>query len=295
MKSLVVVLSAVVVALALIAIHQTKEANAGRLQLQTLQTTVSPLSKSPQSVTTTSLQLHSADGDGPGGVAASGSDTAPQSLPSVTSTPAQRESVIDGLLTSPENVERTHDVLRARLPQKYPELGKALGLSQDALNRLYDLIAQQDVRGLAEVKSQRGSEGVSTHSPLDRLQRNEAEISELLGNKYEKWKEYKAELPSRQQVRDLRSVLQANSMPLGEAEAQSLLSALSIAQKRIYEDQSIAMQRGGGKSTANSRFSDDNNRKLLDAAGPYLTPQQLEAYRKMLERKHDMERTLLPP
>jgi hypothetical protein len=175
-------------------------------------------------------------------------------------------------LDSPENMERVRLLDRARVPQKYPDVGRVLGLSPVEENRLYDLLAQQDTNTSRDLGAYSAGSGETRSQFAGRVVRqNEAEIESMLGSKYSQWKEYKDELPSRIQVKDLGVVLNAGGMPLSDTQAKSLVTALTSARKM--------------PSQLSGPYSQNDRQTLIDAAASYLTHDQLEAYRQMLERQ----------
>jgi hypothetical protein len=72
-------------------------------------------------------------------------------------------------------------------------------------------------------------------------------------------------------VKDLGVVLNAGGMPLSDTQAKSLVTALTSARKM--------------PSQLSGPYSQNDRQTLIDAAASYLTHDQLEAYRQMLERQ----------
>jgi hypothetical protein len=192
------------------------------------------------------------------------------SAPSVEalSKPSTRVQVTREMLTSPEHVERVRALNRASAPSQYPDLEQALDLSPEEVNRLFDILSQRATNAAAPPNA-----GESALQIFQREgQAREAEIAALLGSKYAQWKTYKQELPARHQVKDLEAVLDASGTPLSDERARSLVSAITSAVK-AYDQQN-----GPGESPEKRRIR-------VDAASAYLSPQQQEAFRKMLDRQ----------
>lgn len=187
---------------------------------------------------------------------------------------ANRPSVPQGVailreqMASPESIEQARISRKGRMYVLYPDLGNALGISAEQENQLYGLLEQQFANKLPQNRN-------DTSIPdFARTRReNQTEIASLLGDRYSKWQEYEQEVPSRRELRDLRAVLNANKTPLTEAQEASVLRALVGAQQQILQ--------AGDVPGASPR----NTRKYLEAVSPYLSPQQFDAFEKMLERK----------
>lgn len=173
------------------------------------------------------------------------------------------------LSSSPEVQERVRARFRAGLPTQHPDIEEILSLSSKDVNRLFDLLARQndELRSAPDAKAR-----------AQRLQAHETELASMLGKKYERWRDYKAGLPLRLQVRDLGAALIADDIPLADARVEPLIAALVAAQKQISQN--------GGLSAP------ERDLKLLDAASTHLSPQQLEVYRKVLERQANRARAL---
>lgn len=170
---------------------------------------------------------------------------------------------------SPENTARVKTVLVASMHNEYPDVGKVLDLSRDEVDRLFDLLYKQSFGSIEA----RGSSA-------------EDELEELLGSKYEKWQEYKTELPTRRQVRDLAAVLDSAGSPLTDSQRNSLIPALVDAERRNSQARAVATETGSLDEVISrlSRFTPEANRYRLDTAAAHLTPQQLESYQQVLDR-----------
>jgi hypothetical protein len=88
-------------------------------------------------------------------------------------------------------------------------------------------------------------------------------------------------------------VLDAAGTPLTEAQGKSLIAALSTEHRHLSQLQRDAMAQGTF-STADmmNRHAPERRQRMLDAAAPHLSPQQLEGYRGMLERAAAQEESM---
>lgn len=178
-------------------------------------------------------------------------------------------------LASPEGIEQARVSRKGRIYVLYPDLGKALSISAEEESQLYSLLERQ----LANQIPQRNDETSIPDFARTRRE-NQAEIASLLGYKYSQWQEYELEAPSRRDMRDLHAVLNANETPLTDAQEVSVLRALITATQLIRQ--------GGDVPGPSPR----NVQRYLEAVSPHLTPQQFEAFQKMMERKVNYARVL---
>jgi hypothetical protein len=184
--------------------------------------------------------------------------------------------------SSPERSAQTKAVMVAIMYNDYPDVGKVLGLARAEVDKLLDLLYEQ-----AKRSSTMDRDGKDAALGARLRQTEKDELSSLLGSKYARWEEYRAEVPTRQHVKDLNAALSAAGTPLSDAQNTSLIKALVAEERRNSQtssDRPIAAKF--------YRFTPEANQNLLSAAAAYLTPEQMEIYRQVLERASNQE-TLL--
>ncbi len=172
------------------------------------------------------------------------------------------QQIANQVSANPRVLERLRVRIREQLPAQHPDIEEVLSLSTKEVNKLFDVLAKQGMEAAGA--------GAGTKSAADRAKANEAELATLLGKKYPQWQAYKAALPLRLQVRDLGAALIAADIPMSDKKIEPLIAALAAVQKQNG-------QTGGV-------FSPESNAKLTEAAAAYLSPEQIEVYRKILER-----------
>lgn len=288
MKTVVVVLSVALVAVGGGAINLWRQLEANRHQIGELQAQVAGLEAASHGVVAQPVAL--ATPAMPATEPAVAKPVEPASKPSAT-TDSARASVdaIRANMGSPESIARTRALQRAQMPAQYPDVGKALGLSPQEVEKLFDLLADQSAERSRIVAGNRPDTGPQALG--NQMSQEQTQLADLLGDKFSQWKEYNTQLPTRRQVKDLGAVLTAAGAPLTEAQAGSLIPAVTAAEK---ENTRQRMPQSGPASLLASmnRFSPEANQRILDAAAPHLTPQQLDAYRQMLERQAAQERAM---
>jgi hypothetical protein len=213
-------------------------------------------------------------------------------------------AMVREMIASPEGREMTRSQLRMVLPVQYPDLGKALGLSPEEVEKFYDLLASQQMDLAVDQIDLLGG-GAPDPADFQEAQRrsqakqqaNEAELSAMLGNKYPQWQEYQSTLTVRQQVSQLQAALSPAGSSLNDAQRQQLITALAAEQKRITQENNSSPATPG--RTQQEMMEQElqrlaeTNRRLVDAASGHLNSQQLESYRRMLEQRERLQRTVM--
>ena len=200
--------------------------------------------------------------------------------------PAGASGLLDAIqaqMSSPEGQARRRETSRLLMSTSNPDVGEALGLAPDEVEKLLDLLATQQERTSVVFQQARQSGDPVTAqqrvaAALEEHRRTaDAELQELLGSKYPQWEDYQQTRPVWQQRRDLRNVLDAAGMPLTDTQSRSLIAALAAEQRNISQTR-------GAITQPFDRNSAEQHQRLLGAAAPHLSAQQLESYRQMLER-----------
>lgn len=200
--------------------------------------------------------------------------------------------------SSPERVAQRRRTTRTLMETSNPDIGEALGLTSDEEDKLLDLLVTNQERA-TEVFN-RGMEPNGTMSAQDRSaalqaaqQESDAALQAMLGSKYSQWQDYNQTRMAWQQRRDLRAVLDAGGIPLTDAQSKTLIGVLSAEHREFSRQTREGVGQGQPASAILARNSPERRQKLLDAAAPHLSPQQLEGFRGMLDRAAEQERALL--
>jgi hypothetical protein len=193
------------------------------------------------------------------------------------------------LQSSPEAVAQRRDLMRSLMKSTHPDVGEALGLAPEEVERLFDLLlAQQERAGARYSLAAAGNSDIPLQDHSAALQEQqvatENELQTMLGSKYAQWQDYTQTRPAWQQRRDLRAVLEAAGSPLTEAQGKSLIVALMAEHRLVRQQSRAATSMDRPITEAMSRYSPERRQRMLDVAAPHLSPQQLEGYRGMLER-----------
>lgn len=161
------------------------------------------------------------------------------------------------------------ETARAVLPAVFPDLAKALGLTAAEEEMLSAVLAKQVVARRLSAEVGRGNDKGSHEGRRDQAlqtrQQNEAEIAGVLGGKYAKWVDYKGTIPARMQVRALQESLGADA--IADFQREHVVHALAAQLEATGGMQDRAMR----------------NSQLVLAVAPFLTSQQADRFRKLLD------------
>jgi hypothetical protein len=208
------------------------------------------------------------------------------------------------------------------LAQQYPDLAVAMNLAPEQAQQLIELLADQQSRNMFE-RPPFGPDGAPDENAMrewqqqmqQRQRQNQDEVRQLLGDAgVEQWKEYQSTIGARQQVRQLRTLLDSSGLSLRQDQVQPLVNAIAAEQRaaadvRGYPNSFAGVASPGvaprgqrGQMSTNDRLTmqeqslqrtEQYNQRLHDAALPYLSSQQLKRFHDMLNTQVEMQRAQL--
>ena len=224
MKAIVAILSAALIAVGGGAIHLWRQLDVSRQQIANLKEQVDTTAASAHQTATIapppSLPLAAPAAAPPTAAPAPGID--PTLLAEM-----ERLQAVTQATRSPETKAKLKARAVANMSTRYIDVGKVLGLSRSEVDQLFDLLYEQSERSIEKDPNGRDA------ALQARLRQTESdELASLLGSKYAKWAEYKAEVPTRQHVKNLNAALDAAGTPLGDAQNNSLIKALVAEERR---------------------------------------------------------------
>lgn len=211
------------------------------------------------------------------------------------------------LLKDPEYRKAALAQERLNLPQRYPGLAEELGLGADEADRLFDLMAENQLELNATMTAiptgANGAVDIAAVEEVNRkrqevLREQEEEMQALLGsNRYAQWKEYEQTLPARQQVVQLGRTLESAGVPLSSDQSRPLIAAYTAERKRQAEEFRRLLGSGPTSPADQQRLMEerfrlqaDSNRRLVDAARSHLNARQVEALQASLEQQLTLNR-----
>lgn len=245
--------------------------------------------------------------------------------------PVFRSMRMDKLLEDPEYRAAMRSQHRMMMSGRYPDLGEALRLQPEEVEKLMDLLADQEIAGMA-TQPAFGFDGTQpdpaamqdwSRKMQQRQRDNEAQIAGLLGDSgLQEWKDYQQTLGARMQVKQLRGIMENSSDPIRPDQVRPLVDAMAAEQKRMMEAQmrsvglvGMAPSRGNaaviasGSTWAAARpmtpgnqvdmmeksleQTAQNNQRMHDAVAPYLSQRQLEQFDKYQNQQLEFQRASL--
>ncbi|MDQ2640064.1 MAG: hypothetical protein M3Y79_05745 [Pseudomonadota bacterium] len=282
------ILGIALVAVSGIAIHLSREVDAGRQKIAAFEARLVELQGSGAPAARANAQVQrSADS------AEQQPRAAEQSPPPPAASVLLNAATLRAQMSSPEAMARRKESNRYLIRTSHPGVEEALGLAPAELEKLLELLSAQQDRSseIFEKAREQGNQAASqatVAAGLDEHRRaSEAELQELLGAKYPQWQDYQQTRSAWTQGRDLRAVLEAAGTPFTPTQERALISALAAEQRSFNQTSGVP-----GQSLVLN--SPERQRRRLDAAAPHLSPQQLESYREMMERAAAQQRILMP-
>ena len=194
---------------------------------------------------------------------------------------------------------------RLQIEQEFPDLAESLNLQPAEMNRLLDLLAEQELEariigmGPANEDGSFSSENTAARrQQFEELrQKAEAEQTALLGEAtMQEWHQYRDSLGARAQVRELRTMLAESDYMLRDDQFAPMVAALAAEQKR-HEAERDQLYHGPGnpaRPTPQEVIEYMERRQSLieqslqrrhETASRFLDPEQLKRYDQMLDRE----------
>lgn len=252
----------------------------------------------------------------PGGAAAAVAGSGP--VPPSADAPSRTQDQVAGvarsialslldqreLLKDPEYRKSQLAQTRLSIRQNYPGLVEELGLSPEEADRLFNLLAENQVT-LSEfnVFSPTGSTPdpaeleTMTRRRQEAMQQQEQQLQVMLGGRYGQWEEYQKTRNSRMQVSTLARTFESVGAPITAEQSTSLVNLYIAEQERQREDTSRARALGsdGRIDLARSMEEQANmqverNQRMLEGARSVLNARQLEALQATLEQQATIAR-----
>jgi hypothetical protein len=230
--------------------------------------------------------------------------------PATMATQAIPVTTVGNILPSRQEMLKDHEYRKARLaqlrlslPQSYPGLIELLGLLPDEADRLWSLLAEDQLQASANeiplVNGQIDSQAMREMSVARAQYRRELDdsLTALLGDsRFQQWKDYQETRPSHQQAAQLNRTMESMGLLLNDAQMRPLTAALVAEQKRQGEDIAAQFTSSGAARSGlaqpqeeNFRREEESNRRIIDAAAPHLSERQLETLRAILDQQLTMK------
>jgi hypothetical protein len=209
---------------------------------------------------------------------------------------------------TPEMRETMRAQQKMRLMRAYPDLAATLRLRPDEVDKLFDLLTDQQLKTM-ELRDSLREKNLPREQLANALRERNAmqeaerdkQIAALFGDaKAQEWKTYENSLSARMQVRELGTILESSGMPLRSDQSQSLIDALVVEQNRYRAEQQALDQRDSfnpqdsGQRLAlfeqNLAQQEQHFQRSHDAIAPFLSTEQLKRYDEINNQQLENQR-----
>jgi hypothetical protein len=196
---------------------------------------------------------------------------------------------------------------RAMAGRNYPGLAEDLGLSAADESRLLDVLAEYDVNMSATVSTMTSgatdpatSQQISNKLSEIQRQREDAVAAVLGPNGSTRWQQFQETSSARSQANSYNTMLTQAGQPLSATQLKSLSSVVVAEQKRQREEMTALTRNVNPQDPASialiepelRRRQNDYNDRVLAAAAPIMSAQQLDLLRAQFEQQSAMNRAM---
>jgi hypothetical protein len=210
------------------------------------------------------------------------------------------------LMKDPEYRKLRLAQTRLNIERNYPGLAEELGLSDKEADKILALLAEHQIAMTAELQLLTANGNQDQAVMQERARRQQAirreqdeALRAVLGGKYSQYQDYQQTLPARQRVTSMGTQLAQAGLPLSAAQTKSLTTAMVAEQQRQTQEARTMPRTPVNPADPDARVklleeqlkrTEDNNRRLVEAAAPHMSASQLAAYRNQMEQQAAMSR-----
>lgn len=216
---------------------------------------------------------------------------------------SKQRSILSGLpeerflLRDPEYRKARLTQIRLSIAQGYPGIDVALGLPEEEVDRMFEVMADAQLAVLTEMEL--GEAATTAEALMTLVKRQEAAQEDTLraslgSVRYSQLTEYRHKIqPALMQVSNISNTLTSSGYPLSESQTQSLRTALvNDVQNQLYQTVAPGGSLGSGTKRTSAqalgdlpRRMEENNKRILDASTPYLSDAQIQVLREQYARQ----------
>ena len=205
--------------------------------------------------------------------------------------PGFAASVEPRLMNDPEFRRALRSQQRVNLEDQFHDLPKVLGLSSEQTDRLFDLLAEQQVR-IHDARWLKPEAGKTVFDAYEEARaKNQVELASFLGpSNMIRYQEFRATLESRIEVTSVRNELARGPEPLRENQVDSMIAVVNPELQRLKQElRELDPLKPPGTDPATdgkrSELTIATNQRILDAARPILTSEQLAGLEELYRRQ----------
>ncbi len=219
----------------------------------------------------------------------------------VAATAAHPPAAANGNRSSPLYEEKIGSSLKLnKLQQLYPGLVKELRLTSAEAEALHDLVAKQQATLNASLPGDGNFNAEDLRLKISEMQKSQAaELEAQLGpGRSQQWREYQTTVEARRRVNELTMML-ASSAAINEEQTRLLVASIAAEQKRRAQEESMRVPPTSDPRSQldfeeqNLKGRVESNRRTVDAARSFMTPEQVTLMQDTMARANDRMRASL--
>lgn len=232
-------------------------------------------------------------------------NTAPSALPDRVLFSAGIEG---DLMKDPEYRKARLAQAKMNLRRNYTDVSEEVGLSARETEQLFDILAEMETG--SSLSMVLGSDGQPDRQAMEEMQRNRQElrrkqqesVQALIGpGRQAQWQDYQLSLSARSRATSMTSMLAASGQPLTDAQLRPLTKALIAEEKQVRLEQQSAPRETGPMNAQSAarmqeqsiKHQEESNRRYLETAAAYMSPQQVALVRDVLAQQIAVSRASL--
>lgn len=197
------------------------------------------------------------------------------------------------LQKNPEFRKAMRVIQRLEIEQTFRDLPRALGLSPEQANALFDLMSDQSLKAM-DTQWQKPMDGKSRMSAYEKMRdQNDAELANLLGpSNMIRLNEFRSSLQSRGEVDSVRNELARGPEPMREDQADAMVAVVSAEVQRMNQElRDLGSPYAGGEnfdpniSGRRTQIVVATNQRILDNSRSILTSTQSAGLEQLYRRQ----------
>jgi hypothetical protein len=213
--------------------------------------------------------------------------------------------MVSSMMKNPEMRKMVRGQQKAAVEMMYEGLFKQLGLAPEEKSELSELLLDAQMRQVEGAQGlfgdTDGQDAAAVRAEFETAKKDlDAQVKGLLGEeRYAEYKNYEKNIGERMQLNQLQTRLESEQMPLQEQQAGQLLQLMLDEKKRVPPVIPSDANRSPAETKAlmtsenldkQIQWMDDYNKRVLDGAGTFLTPDQLKKFRELQEQQASMQK-----
>jgi len=211
--------------------------------------------------------------------------------------------MVSSMMKNPEMRKMLRGQQKSAVDMMYSGLFKQMQLAPEEKAEFAELLLDAQMR---QVEGAQGVFSDSTDAAEGRRAMEQArkelddQIKGLLGEeRFAEYKEYQKNLGEQMQLNQLKTRLENDQMPLQEQQAAQLMQLMKDEKKRVPSvfpsDPNVSPAETKALMTSENlekqfQWLDDYNKRVLEGAASFLSPEQLQKFREQQEQQASMQK-----